>query len=246
MKHLENLELSIWYKSEIYRWEFMLNQWKAEDLLCLSQLWTDTPLFCCAMMVPSLHTITLYGSRDTKTLPSLLDALEGCPTLTTIHRLYFDTCPLHRQGHLTLDRIVSLPNLRYLELLSLIPTIYIFLSCLSFPCTTEINMIVSSGINPDEFMLPSILPHHISSLHTSPTIDRLYIHSQPQPHPTDPPQSCVSTIGFVQGVRRLQAGPVFQLCRASHFLQFLDISKRVRLLSYMIRLIVHDHTRSHS
>ena len=222
MKRLESLELCIKYESDIYGGEFALVPWKAENLPCLGQLQTNAPLFCRAMTVPSLHTITLYGSRDIETLSGLLDALEGCPALTVIHQLYFKTDPARGPEHLTLDRIVSLPKLRSLELLGFIPTIYSFLSCLSFPWTTKLGVAIDGGTDPDEFALPSILPRRISGLHTYPTVDRLYIHSQHECYITDPPQPYVSMTGFVQGVQRLQVRPVFQLCRASHFLQFLE------------------------
>ena len=219
MKRLKSLQLCVDYESKIYGKEFLLDQWRAEDLPCLRRLRTDAPLFCRAMTVPSLHTITLHGIRDIETLPGLLDALEGCPALTAIHELYLYTDPARGGRERALDRIVNLPNLRSLDILGLIPAIYSFLCCLSFPSTTRIEADVDGDI-ADQFALPSILPRRISGLYTSPTIDRLYIYSQPRLNYVDPLRPYVSMIGFVQGVERLRIGSVCRLCRASDLLQF--------------------------
>ena len=221
MRRLETLELCVDYP--ISGEELTLVGWKAEDLPCLRRLRTDAPLFCRAMTVPSLHAITLYGPRDFETLPGLLDALEGCPALTAIRELCLHTDSAHGgRGGQTLNRIVALPSLCLLEVGGSISSLYSFLSCLSFPSTTRIVAEVDSDIG-DQFVLPSILPRRISGLHTSPTIDRLYIRSEYDPDYTDPSRSDVSMIGFVRGAERLRVAPVFRFRRASNFLQFLEV-----------------------
>ena len=222
MKRLENLELFHGYEYENYG-EFSLDQWKAENLPCLRRLRTDALLFCRAMTVPSLHTITLCGRRDIGTLPGLLDALEDCPALATIHQLHFYTDPTRsRNEDQTLGRIVTLPNLRSLDVSGEMPDLSLFFSRLSFSSDTRIDAHVDCNID-GKFTLPSFLPRRLSRLHTSLTINRLYVHSDPRNHLVRFLGFNVSMIGSVGGAERLAISPAFRLYRARDFLQFLGI-----------------------
>ena len=225
MKHLEKLDLFIERESDMYPGDDLaLTQWQAEDLPRLVQLEMTGPLFSRATTVPSLQKIGLYGGRDIATLPALLDALEGCPALISIY-LEFHTWHLSQRmngGQLQIPhRVVDLPNLRALEICADIPELSSFLSCLSFPPTALIDVDVDGDIG-DQFTLPSILPRRLSRMHTSPTIDRLYIHSSDSPYRSNPPSPYMSIIGSVQGAPRLKVDPAFRLSKAENFFQFLE------------------------
>ncbi|PIL33006.1 hypothetical protein GSI_04455 [Ganoderma sinense ZZ0214-1] len=208
MKRLEKLELGIEFDSDLYPGE----QLNGQPRTCHDFVNSISP----APYSP-------VPQRYIGSLPALLDALEGCPALTSIQFDVDAGKPGEREDaeNRVFGRVVNLPNLRLLEVGGVLPDLSLLLSCLSFPLTTQINMYVDGDIS-DQFALPGLLPRRISGLHTSPTIDRLYIHSEDRSGDADHPKPDVSVIGFVQGALRLTVGRACRLHSGADGLRFLE------------------------
>ena len=218
MFRLDTMDFNISTKS--------LDQWEPQNLPCLGYLTISGHLFCRAMTLPSLHTVDLIDRRYIESLPTLLPALEACPALKTLS-LHLATNRRRRRGNKeqTPDRIASLPNLCYLDVMGTTSEIYRFLSFLSFPSHTHVDLTVTNvhrGEGP-LFVLLNTLPRSHSDLYTSSSIDRLYLHSGTHGWGYSGTR-WVSVRCYVRGNERLELTPALPLeyAGADDLLRFMD------------------------
>ncbi|KAM5542052.1 hypothetical protein V8D89_004362 [Ganoderma adspersum] len=229
---LETMDFDISTKS--------LDRWDPHNLPRLGHLGLSGHLFCRATTLPSLHTVDLTGRRYIESLPTLLPALEGCPALTTLS-LHLATNSRTRRGNKrqTPERIASLPNLCYLDVIGTSSEIYRFLSFLSFLSTTHVNLtVVGLHLVADPLsVLPNTLPLSHSGLYTSPHIDRLYLYSGTQ-HWNYSRTSCLSIRLYVQGNERLHVTPAFPFtyARDDDLLRFMGAFRACTLTELALNL----------
>ncbi|PIL33125.1 hypothetical protein GSI_04574 [Ganoderma sinense ZZ0214-1] len=231
MRRLERFELSL------PRFEVStegIDQWEAHNLPHLQIVNIPSTLFCRAMAVPSLHTVTLSGERDIESLPDLLAALERCPALSTLS-LHLSSNRHSVTTRPTPERTVELLNLRKLVVAGSTSGIYALLSSLSFPSATHLELFVTDA-ERSQSVLPSVLPRHHSGLYTSPTLDRVGLHTHFQ-HYDDTEPEWVSMRGFVQDEERLRVSPVLRLdSGADGFLQVAGALRACTLTALALNL----------
>ena len=230
MKRLEKLEL------RRLRFEMStegIGPWEARSLLLFGCFSIPSTLFCCATALPLLHMITLIGERDAELLPDLLVALEKCLGLATLS-LHLTSNRHDRGGGPTPERIVDFPNLRQLQVVGATSNIYRFLSSVSFPSTTRMELCVADAEDSQVVLPNAKLPRHHSGLYASPSIrDRLTLHSCFQ-NLSDWQPECVSMEGFVNSKKGLRVDPVLRLRAADRFLQFLGAFRASTLTEFAL------------
>ncbi|KAM5536401.1 hypothetical protein V8D89_009940 [Ganoderma adspersum] len=236
MKRLERLKLDGRYvKASTKRRE----QWEAEGVPHLRHLEITSDLFCRATTVPSLHTVILMRPpRDIRSLPQLLNALENCPVLATL-RLEL----AHKDDtfqNMTLKRVLDLPKLRNLAVGGGLSDVRCFLTALSFPSTTLVELdVLDTGNEQDKgLVLPNVLPRSPSIFGAHPMIegvDRLCFHSKHQVRSEDE-HAIVSMRAYIQGKERLRISPAFWLHSADHFLQILKLFRECRVTELALDL----------
>ena len=221
-------------------------QWKAESLPQLGHLEIGGGIFCRATTVPSLHTLVLSGPGAPKLFPKLLDGLRGCPALAKLY-IDFDMW-LHimheHEGSEDMtgpDRVLDMPNLRKLKLIGAVLVIQTFLYLISFPASAARVELVIEGTEYDPAqspVLPDILPRHLSVLHMSPAIDRLFLHSSANGKGV--PFVCLR--GYVQGAERLRVSPAVWLHSAESLIELLEAFRAcmVTVLVLDLRRITSD------
>ncbi|KAI1791623.1 hypothetical protein LXA43DRAFT_423208 [Ganoderma leucocontextum] len=242
MKRLERLQLEVEY-SKVSTKDLL--EWQAEELPCLGRLEITSALFCCATTVPSLHTVILKRPpRDVASLPRLFDALEECPALATL-RLELTHKDDTFQNR-TLKRVLDLPNLRNLVVSGGISDVRCFLSGLTFPSATLVELDVLDTDNEQDrgLVLPNVLPKRLSVVRAHQMldgIDRLCFHSNHRARSEDQ-QVIMSMRGYIQGAERLRITPAFWLRNADRFLQVLALFRecRVAQLALDLRYVPSD------
>ncbi|PIL33124.1 hypothetical protein GSI_04573 [Ganoderma sinense ZZ0214-1] len=242
MKQLESLALDVDHFNMSTKG---LDRWEAQNLPRLRDLTISSYLFCRATTVPSLRTVVLTGERYIESLSALLPALEGCPALATLS-LHLDSNHRRRKGNKrrTPERIVDLPNLLHLNVAGTTSEIYSFLSFVSFPSTTHIQLVVNNVHRVEDplLLLPSMLPRHHWSAYTSPNIDRLHLHKG-TPRWLYSHGGCVSMRGYIQGNERLSIVPALgSNVDADGLVQFLNTFSACTLTELALDLRSRYHT----
>ncbi|PIL33135.1 hypothetical protein GSI_04584 [Ganoderma sinense ZZ0214-1] len=220
LKRLERLKLAVKYS--ISTKDLGLAVWKTKDHPRLGRLEISAPVFCRAMAVPSLHTLILEGiiGRTIKSLPDLLRALKRCHALTTFH---VEIEP-ERKSTTTLPRldVVDLPKLRELKVTSDVSGTRTFLSYISFPASgarVELLVLGPENDDPQQPVLPDILPRPLSAIYMSPMIDRLFVQSNAKYSGA----LSVSVRGYaVECAERLRVSPTLFTCDAGGLLRLLE------------------------
>ncbi|PIL33134.1 hypothetical protein GSI_04583 [Ganoderma sinense ZZ0214-1] len=213
--------------------------WEAQDLPCLGCLEITGRLFCREITVPSLHTVILTSPpRDIGSLPHLLRALENCPALAIL-RLEL----AHKDDtfqNKTPKRGLNLPKLRNLAVSGGLSDVRCFLTVLTFPSTTLVELdVLDTGNEQDKgLVLTNVLPRSLSIFGAHQMIDgvdRLCFHSKPQPRSEDE-RAVVCMRASVRGKERLHISPAFWLHSAEHFLQFLKLFRACRVTELALDL----------
>ncbi len=237
MKRLEMLRLEAYYER---LWQ-PLFEWKAEELPRLARLEITSALFCCVRTVPSLHTVILTRPpRDIGSLPHLLDALEKCPALATL-RLEL-THGDNKFQNLDSKRVLDLPNLRNIAVGGGMSDVRCFLSALSFPSVTLVELDVTGTGNEQDrgLVLPNVLPRRLSVARAHEvldSIDRLCFYPNHQARSElEDQHASVSMRGYVQGAERLRIAPAFWLHNTSNFLQILALFRECRVAELALDL----------
>ena len=178
--------------------------------------------------------------------PRLLNGLRGCPVLAKLHIdfsiwLFILAEYEGSKAPTPPDSLLELPNLRELKLTGTVPVIRAFLHLISFPApAARVKLVIeNTEHNPAEPpVLPDILPRHVSVLHTSPGINRLFLHSSANGKGV--PFVCLR--GYVQGAERLRVSPAVWLHSAESLIKLLEAFRAciVTVLVLDLRRITND------
>lgn len=235
MKRLERLRIEADYPGL----SPLLFDWEAEDLSHLGSLEITSGLFCSVTTVPSLHTVILTAPpRDISSLPQLLDALEKCSALATLRlELTHNDDTFQNRA---LERTLNLPNLRTLAIGGGVSDVRCFLSALSFPSATRVELdVIDTGNEQDRgLVLPNVLPRRLSAIRAYQLldgIDRLCFYSNYKVGDENQ-RAAVSMQGHVQGARRLRVNPAFWFHNTGCFLQILVHFRECRVTELALDL----------
>lgn len=213
--------------------------WEPEDLPRLGRLEITSALFFSVTMVPSLHTVILTDpALDMTSLSRMFAALEECPALAVLRlQLTHRNNAFHNK---TPERVLDFPNLRHLAVGGGVVNIQFFLSAISFPSATFVELNVADTDNEQDrgLVLPNVLPRRFPVAHPHQMlagIDRLCFRSNVGAR-TEREVAIVVMRAYAQGAERLRVTPAFWLHSASHFLQILPLFRECSITELALDL----------